>query len=499
MDLHQRPHDFSIRQMKVFSSMNLLSRSETALLTVIVLVLYYGVLEIYRLFFHKLASFPGPKLAALTYWFEFYYDVYPYKHQYAWKIREMHEQYGPSSIPLSAFGVLGSPRFKLTPYIGPVVRINPSILHIYDPDYLDEIWPSSHRKRNRDAWFMSIGKSGPLSLSILQTADHDLHRKRRSVINPLFSKRSIQALERSVVQRRVFNLCDRLAGTHHESTVVNLSHAVTGLTLDVINEYCFGDDSGNLRKAEYGKAYYDFVHEGAQTRAPMRHFPGPFRLFVTAPPWIAKYINPYFVLLDEYNTMLTKKIKAVWAEEGSGRGKSEEGRRTVFHEFRDSNEPPEEKSMDRLLEEANVLLGAGTETTARTICVTAFYLVENPSCLKRLREELWTVMPTPDADVNLSKLESLPYLSAVVNEGLRTAHAVSTRMPRVATQEDLVYKQWTIPRGTPICQSGYLHHTNPSIFPEPLTFQPERWIKDPGLSKYQMAFGRGSRICLGMQ
>ena len=95
---------------------------------------------------------------------------------------------------------------------------------------------------------MSIGKSGPLSLSILQTADHDIHRKRRSVINPLFSKRSIQTLEKSVIQRRVFDLCERLAENHHESTVVNLSHAVTGLTLDVINEYCFGDESGNLRK-----------------------------------------------------------------------------------------------------------------------------------------------------------------------------------------------------------------------------------------------------------
>ncbi len=346
---------------------------------------------------------------------------------------------------------------------------------------------------------MSAPKSGPLSLSILQTIDHDLHRKRRQAVNSLFSKRSIQALEKDVIQRRIFDLCNRLARTCQGASVVNLSHAVTGLTLDVINEYCFGDDSRNLRKEEYGKEFYDFTHEGTQTRVVMRMFPGPFRFLVTLPAWIARYINPYFALLEGYNKILLKKIDAVNTEESSRKGMSEEGRRTVFHELRDSNLPPEEKSMDRLLEEAHVLLGAGTETTARTICVTAFYLVDNPSVLSKLREELWNVMPTPDANVGLTRLESLPYLSAVINEGLRTAHPVSTRMPRVATHEDLVYKQWTIPRGTPVCQSGYLHHTNPSIFPDPLDFRPERWIQDPGLSKYQMAFGRGSRICLGMQ
>ena len=269
--------------------------------------------------------------------------------------------------------------------------------------------------------------------------------------------------------------------------------------MDVINEYCFGDDSGNLRKKEYGKEYFDFIHAGARTRAWMRMFPRPFRFVVTLPASIACYVNPYFTLLEEYKAMLKGKIDAINNEKPSEKGKSEVGQRTIFHEMRDSNLPPEEKSMERFLEEANVFLGAGTETTARTICCTCFYLVDNPACLKKLREELWKVMPTADADVSLSQLEALPYLTAITNEGLRLAHGVSTRMPRVATHEDLVYKEWTIPRGTPVMQSAYLHHTNPTIFPEPLTFKPERWIEEPELSKYQMAFGRGTYVCLGMK
>jgi hypothetical protein len=35
------------------------------------------------------------QLAALTFWYEFYYDIYPHKFQYMWKIKQLHEEYGP--------------------------------------------------------------------------------------------------------------------------------------------------------------------------------------------------------------------------------------------------------------------------------------------------------------------------------------------------------------------------------------------------------------------
>ena len=47
-------------------------------------------------------------------------------------------------------------------------------------------------------------------------------------------------------------------------------------------------------------------------------------------------------------------------------------------------------------------------------------------------------------------------------------------------------------------QSAYLLHTDPSIYPDPFSFQPERWLANPKLVRYLFAFGRGSRNCLGM-
>ena len=56
----------------------------------------YGI--IYRLLLSPLAAIPGPKLAAVTSWYEFYYDVIQ-PGQYVFKIKELHEKYGISSSP----------------------------------------------------------------------------------------------------------------------------------------------------------------------------------------------------------------------------------------------------------------------------------------------------------------------------------------------------------------------------------------------------------------
>jgi len=59
-------------------------------------LLYCVAVVIYRLFFSPLSKFPGPKLAAATLWYEFYYEVVE-SGQFMFKIRELHKQYGTSN------------------------------------------------------------------------------------------------------------------------------------------------------------------------------------------------------------------------------------------------------------------------------------------------------------------------------------------------------------------------------------------------------------------
>ena len=76
-------------------------------------LIYLVALAVYRLYFSPLAQFPGPKLAALTFWYEFYYDIIK-RGRYVWKIGELHKRYGK----------LQKPHWKeMTNILGPIIRI----------------------------------------------------------------------------------------------------------------------------------------------------------------------------------------------------------------------------------------------------------------------------------------------------------------------------------------------------------------------------------------
>jgi hypothetical protein len=76
----------------MLSSEWLLSKHAVASVVAILLLYVIGVI-IQRLYFSPIAKFPGPKLAAATFWYEFYFDVVQ-RGKYSWQIQMMHEKYG---------------------------------------------------------------------------------------------------------------------------------------------------------------------------------------------------------------------------------------------------------------------------------------------------------------------------------------------------------------------------------------------------------------------
>jgi hypothetical protein len=59
-------------------------------------------LAVYRLFLSPLANFPGPKLAALSRWYEAYYEIIC-RGRYSRKIDELHNKYGITRLPVIPF------------------------------------------------------------------------------------------------------------------------------------------------------------------------------------------------------------------------------------------------------------------------------------------------------------------------------------------------------------------------------------------------------------
>lgn len=88
MDLHTRAAAWLL-QHQAFERPSLV----VAALLVVLYIVYLVGLVIYRLYFSPLSKFPGPKLAAISKWYEFYYDVV-LRGQFTFQIQRMHQKYG---------------------------------------------------------------------------------------------------------------------------------------------------------------------------------------------------------------------------------------------------------------------------------------------------------------------------------------------------------------------------------------------------------------------
>ena len=180
----------------------------------------------------------------------------------------------------------------------------------------------------------------------------------------------------------------------------------------------------------------------------------------------------------------------------------------IFQELLDSDIPAEEKTMTRLIDEGITLIGAGSVTTSRVLSTITYHVLANQEIFATLQRELQEISsdaPNLSAQTLLVRLEQLPYLTATITEGLRLAHGFLHRTERVAPDRSLKLHDWTIPPGTVIGMSPSLIHIDPTLFPNPQEFRPERWLSrddeptGPGsLKRYFMPFAKGSRICLGL-
>lgn len=134
-----------------------------------------------------------------------------------------------------------------------------------------------------------------------------------------------------------------------------------------------------------------------------------------------------------------------------------------------------------------------------------YHVFSNAEILQNLRAELASAKLaslTVDGEMQIKTLEQLPYLTAVIMEGLRLSPAIGSRMARISPDKDIIYGDWRIPAGTPVGMTTILMHTDESLYPAPLRFNPDRWM-DLEARKTQektyAPFAKGTRICLGMQ
>ncbi|XP_031490699.1 flavonoid 3'-monooxygenase-like [Nymphaea colorata] len=150
------------------------------------------------------------------------------------------------------------------------------------------------------------------------------------------------------------------------------------------------------------------------------------------------------------------------------------------------------------------LFTAGTDTSASTVEWALAELIRHPHIQKKVQAELDSVVGR-DRLVKESDIQNLPYLQAVVKETFRLHPSTPLSLPRIASESCQV-AGYHIPKGTRLLVNVWAISRDPSIWTDPLEFQPDRFM--PG-SKYEnidvrgndfevIPFGAGRRICAGM-
>ncbi|OAL26401.1 hypothetical protein AYO22_04319 [Fonsecaea multimorphosa] len=413
-------------------------------------LLYLVSLAVNRLYLSPLAKFPGPKGAALSRWYEFYYEVV-LKGQYSQRIDEMHRQYGP------------------------VVRVAPDELHIKDSDFFDELYVKVPLVNKHDWAAGRFGNHG----SIITTADFALHRRRRVALNPFFSKRSIVDFQ-PVIRQKIELLSKKLREYKAKDNPVVLSEAFPAFAGDIITEYSFGICYNHLDSPDFSESFHAaFMAVGGFGHVAVQ-FPWFHPLLNSLPHGFVRKMQPALGSLLQLQIDLRNMIKRL--TQGDELGEDKSSHRTIFHDLLQSSLPPEDKTNRRMADQAQTVIGGGLETTAWALSVASFHIVNSPEIYKRLHEEIAQVMPNASSIPDLLEVEKLPYLRACVMEAVRLSYGISARNPRVLKQP-LQYKQWTIPLRTVVGMSIVDVHHDENIFPDSHSYLPERWLGESQSAK----------------
>ncbi|KAF2707312.1 cytochrome P450 [Pleomassaria siparia CBS 279.74] len=433
--------------------------------------IYILLLTFQRLHLSPISHIPGPKLAAATFWYEFYYDII-LGGKYIWKIKALHEQYGP------------------------IIRINPYELHVIDPDFWDIMYTASTNSNRRDKWSWQTKGIG-IPASLIGTVEHALHRVRRGALNPFFSMQNVRKLL-PVVEERVEALIHRLKAASEGKEIVKMEYAFSAYTNDVVMQYCFGRSEHHIEAPGFDPLFHVTSFNAAKSISLLRNMNWILDIMLALPESVAMKMGAEVsssIVLKRERINQIEEIRC----EGSVKLESQ-SYKTIFHTLLQSDLPAREKETDRLAEEAVLIVGAGTHTTSWILTVITFNLLSNPALLRRLKDELKSVQSGSENKPSLIDLERLPFLTGVLKEGIRLGYGTTARSARIAPDITLQCNDWTIPAGTPVSMTIPLTHHNESIFPNSDAFEPDRWLREDAkrLDKYLVSFSKGSRACAGL-
>ncbi|KAJ9084049.1 hypothetical protein DSO57_1028252 [Entomophthora muscae] len=136
---------------------------------------------------------------------------------------------------------------------------------------------------------------------------------------------------------------------------------------------------------------------------------------------------------------------------------------------------------------------AGHETSTNALTTAMFYLAKHPEIQEKARQE---ALATSNNEIpSFEQQKQLKYIDCIIKESMRIITTVNDYR-RYCNETTYINDKLTIPKGSPVIIHAWAIHHDPALFPDPSTFNPDRFIDPQGSqSRHWMAFGSGPRMC----
>ncbi|OBR08871.1 Cytochrome P450 ClCP1 [Colletotrichum higginsianum IMI 349063] len=426
------------------------------------LFFYIGACIIYNLFFHPLRHYPGPLLMRATRWgycYKLINGTLPFD------LLELHKKYGD------------------------VVRIAPDELAFWNARAWKEIM--GHRTQGAPEFkkFARFYRPVPDQATNIINSEGSEHSRLRRQMAHGFSDRGLRE-QQPLIMKYVDLFIQRLHENSTKTDPIDIMAWYNFTTFDIIGDLAFGEPFDCLENSEY-HPWVKNIFESARLGSILQ---------------TANHFQPLRKLITK--ALATKSLQEA-RERNMGRAKEKLQRRMDVG--KDGGRPDliegllkkkEELglSFDELASNSNILIIAGSETTATLLTGLTYHLLCNPQCLAKLTNEVRSSFQKEE-DIDMLSVGRLTYMLACIEEALRVYPPVPLGLPRVAPPGGATVSGKFVPENTIVAIHQWSVNHNEQNFKRPFEFHPERFLGDEEFStdnkEALQPFHVGPRNCVG--
>ncbi|KAI0119131.1 cytochrome P450 [Daldinia grandis] len=425
-------------------------------------VLYYARLVVYNIYFHPLSKYPGPLVASATPWW-------------------LALRYGR--------GITHTTLLELHNKYGPVVRTSPNELSYIDPPQWKEIYghkPPGHLELTKDKKYHSALEGEPIIIN----ADRYYHGYIRKLLAHGFSDKALREQE-PVIQQYVALLFRRLQEVGQGGEVaIDIQSWYNFITFDLIGFLTFGESFDCLSSSR--------IHKWIEIFFSFAKFMAFYQVIARFPRLIHAPLKLWTIPASIQSDIRT--LKQLNTEKTNHRLEHKSSVPDFMDKLIDAYKSGK-MTRGQLTGNANLLISAGSETTATLLAGLTYLLTKNSRVHEKLKHEIRGTFQDP-TEITMTRVNQCKYLLACIEEALRVYPPSPQPHQRIVPPGGAIINGEYLPEGVAVSIPIYAASRSPRNWLQPESFIPERWTgEDPRFNDDKrdasQPFSFGPRNCIG--